>query len=278
MQLIHPRTISLYLSQAYRVCDWWTNVDCPTSEQLYSNNEELYRDAEGNLIWGAASREVGGDDDDVGPEVFSTTTRTPLEQPLAAKLIDQHLEEMRGEHQRAHTVNHIGGGNGVHEGVRKGSNKDYSRSESSGVRMRFHINKNPEVAERVPFLTLVHKNTVEVGEVAKKKEPVTIKLLSSNDINNNSLSNYSALTGKRTNPKEALGQDRRTTKYKGSRGSKKYRFNAHDKDEVEYMRNSIAASTTTRRTTTKRSTFPNKYNIDYDHMLEDEYEIIQKVE
>lgn len=166
----------------------------------------------------------------------------------------------------------------MHEGVRKGSNKDYSRSESSGVRMRFPINKNPEVvaAERVPFLTLVHKNTVEVGEVAK--EPVTVKLLSSNDINNNNLSNYSALTGKRTNPKEALGQDRRTTKYKGSRGSKKYRFNAHDKDEGQYIRNSIAASTTTRRTTTKRSTFPNKYNIDYDHMLEDEYEIIQKVE
>ncbi|GAB0096240.1 uncharacterized protein DMENIID0001_117230 [Sergentomyia squamirostris] len=37
-------------NQAFRVCDWWTSVDCPASEQLYTNNEELYRDAEGNLI------------------------------------------------------------------------------------------------------------------------------------------------------------------------------------------------------------------------------------
>lgn len=31
-------------NQAYRVCDWWTNVDCPFATQLYRNNEELYRD------------------------------------------------------------------------------------------------------------------------------------------------------------------------------------------------------------------------------------------
>ncbi|XP_055378924.1 anaphase-promoting complex subunit cdh1-like, partial [Condylostylus longicornis] len=32
-------------NQAVRVCDWWTNVNCPASEQLYDNNDELYRDA-----------------------------------------------------------------------------------------------------------------------------------------------------------------------------------------------------------------------------------------
>lgn len=267
--VINPTTCRFFNSQAYRVCDWWSNVDCPTSEQLYSNNEELYRDAEGNLIWGAASREVGGDEE--GPEVISTLTRTPLEQPLA-KLIDQHLE--RGGHQGAHT-NHIHvGDNRVHQEGRKGSKS----SEISGGRMRFPINK--EEVERVPFWTLVHKNIVQKGGQTKEEgedettttttEKATVKLLSSNEINNINLSNYSALTGNRTNPKEAAGHDRskpKTTKKKVFRGSKRFRFNAHDKNEVEYT------------TTTKRSTsFANKYNIDYDHLLEDEYEIIQKVE
>ncbi|KAM8711018.1 hypothetical protein ACLKA7_017619 [Drosophila subpalustris] len=30
-------------NQAVRVCDWWSNVNCDSSEQLYRNNEELYR-------------------------------------------------------------------------------------------------------------------------------------------------------------------------------------------------------------------------------------------
>ncbi|XP_065082214.1 U-scoloptoxin(01)-Cw1a [Ochlerotatus camptorhynchus] len=39
-------------NQAHRVCDWWTNVDCGGSVGLYDNNNELYRDVEGNLIAG----------------------------------------------------------------------------------------------------------------------------------------------------------------------------------------------------------------------------------
>ncbi|XP_017053083.2 U-scoloptoxin(01)-Cw1a [Drosophila ficusphila] len=30
-------------NQAVRVCDWWMNVNCEGSEQLYQNNDELYR-------------------------------------------------------------------------------------------------------------------------------------------------------------------------------------------------------------------------------------------
>ncbi|KAH8246132.1 hypothetical protein KR038_000266, partial [Drosophila bunnanda] len=30
-------------NQAVRVCDWWSNVNCAGSEQLYQNNDELYR-------------------------------------------------------------------------------------------------------------------------------------------------------------------------------------------------------------------------------------------
>ncbi|CAD7004827.1 unnamed protein product [Ceratitis capitata] len=35
-------------NQAVRVCDWWTNVNCPVAEQLYNNNDELYRTTEPN--------------------------------------------------------------------------------------------------------------------------------------------------------------------------------------------------------------------------------------
>ncbi|XP_058982362.1 U-scoloptoxin(01)-Er1a-like [Musca domestica] len=35
-------------NQAVRVCDWWSNVNCPASEQLYENNDELYRTVEPN--------------------------------------------------------------------------------------------------------------------------------------------------------------------------------------------------------------------------------------
>lgn len=37
-------------SQAYRVCDWFFNVDCPKAEEQYENNNELYKDADGNPI------------------------------------------------------------------------------------------------------------------------------------------------------------------------------------------------------------------------------------
>uniref|UniRef100_A0A1A9X0H9 Chitin-binding type-2 domain-containing protein n=1 Tax=Glossina brevipalpis TaxID=37001 RepID=A0A1A9X0H9_9MUSC len=33
-------------NQAVRVCDWWSNVNCPGSEQLYENNDELYQATE----------------------------------------------------------------------------------------------------------------------------------------------------------------------------------------------------------------------------------------
>ncbi|XP_032598609.2 uncharacterized protein LOC6558722 [Drosophila grimshawi] len=35
-------------NQAVRVCDWWSNVNCESSEQLYQNNDELYRIPERN--------------------------------------------------------------------------------------------------------------------------------------------------------------------------------------------------------------------------------------
>ncbi|KAL7049434.1 hypothetical protein ACKWTF_003696 [Chironomus riparius] len=37
-------------NQAYRVCDWFFNVDCSQAEDQYINNEELYKDADGNPI------------------------------------------------------------------------------------------------------------------------------------------------------------------------------------------------------------------------------------
>jgi Chitin binding Peritrophin-A domain len=39
-----------FLQQDYRVCDWFYNVDCAKAEDLYLNNEELYKDAQGNPI------------------------------------------------------------------------------------------------------------------------------------------------------------------------------------------------------------------------------------
>ncbi|BES97598.1 Chitin Hypothetical protein Peritrophin-A domain [Nesidiocoris tenuis] len=37
-------------NQAVRVCDWWFNVDCPSSASRYNINDDLYRDAKGNYI------------------------------------------------------------------------------------------------------------------------------------------------------------------------------------------------------------------------------------
>jgi hypothetical protein len=32
------------------VCDWFFSVDCPRAEELYENNNELYKDKDGNPI------------------------------------------------------------------------------------------------------------------------------------------------------------------------------------------------------------------------------------
>ncbi|CRK96052.1 CLUMA_CG009489, isoform A [Clunio marinus] len=37
-------------NQEHRVCDWFYNVNCAQAEDLYLNNEELYKDAQGNPI------------------------------------------------------------------------------------------------------------------------------------------------------------------------------------------------------------------------------------
>jgi hypothetical protein len=37
-------------NQNYRVCDWWYNVKCSESTGLYSINDDLYKDANGNPI------------------------------------------------------------------------------------------------------------------------------------------------------------------------------------------------------------------------------------
>lgn len=47
--------VGTVFNQKVRVCDWWFNVHCPSSVELYGNNAELYRDANGNNIWGEAS-------------------------------------------------------------------------------------------------------------------------------------------------------------------------------------------------------------------------------
>lgn len=221
--------------------------------------------------------------------MISTRTRTPLDKPqpivrptTLAKLIDQQIA--KAGHQQAH-LNHLV----VDENDR--NSFSHSSGRISG-RMRFSFKSNfnkkqKEEEEQVPFITRVHTNGK--GELGKMEENTTVKLLSFNDINNIIINNYSALTGKRTNPKETLGQTQdsssrvapKPTK-KGSRGSRKFKLNSHDKDEMDFVRNTIEGSVDPKSTTstTKRSTskIPNKYNIDYDHMLEDEYEIIQKVE
>ncbi|KAG5678667.1 hypothetical protein PVAND_008320 [Polypedilum vanderplanki] len=37
-------------NQAVRVCDWFFNVNCEQAEEQYTNNDELYKDAQGNPI------------------------------------------------------------------------------------------------------------------------------------------------------------------------------------------------------------------------------------
>jgi hypothetical protein len=37
-------------NQNYRVCDWWYNVDCAGSTGLYNLNDDLYKDAQGNVL------------------------------------------------------------------------------------------------------------------------------------------------------------------------------------------------------------------------------------
>lgn len=129
-----------------------------------------------------------------------------------------------------------------------------------------------------PNTPSVYKITVpgEGTDNEAKAETSTVKLFSFNDINSN---DKSALTGNRTNPK-TIDQKARDGKVAmnwkdsesgRSRGSKKFKLNKHDKEEMEFLQKGIT-------TTTKRSTSTNKYNIDYDNYLEDEYEILQKVQ
>ncbi|XP_046986443.1 U-scoloptoxin(01)-Cw1a-like [Schistocerca americana] len=37
-------------NQNFRVCDWFYNVDCPSSTDLYGINDDLYKDKDGNYI------------------------------------------------------------------------------------------------------------------------------------------------------------------------------------------------------------------------------------
>lgn len=196
------------------------------------------------------------------------------------------------------------------EGVKYGKMFSHSSGRISG-RMRFSNQVGGGVSAEGGFQTLVHTTTEEYaaergsgrnGEV----EGGTVKLLQpSNDINK--LSNYAYSTsnpkagGDQTNQidssqakakdwergvgKSAHNKKKVENTKKGSRGSKKFQVNFHDKDEMQFLQMRIKETagfdTKLMSTTTKRSqtsTIANKYNIDYDHMLEDEYEIIQKVE
>ncbi|CAG5042785.1 unnamed protein product [Parnassius apollo] len=45
-------TAGTVFNQKTRVCDWFYNVDCPTSQSYYGINEDLYKDEAGNYIAG----------------------------------------------------------------------------------------------------------------------------------------------------------------------------------------------------------------------------------
>lgn len=276
----------MYL-QAYRVCDWWSNVDCPTSEQLYANNEELYRDAEGNLIWGEA----------------------PLVRPRLAKLLDLQRHGRRHDHHQHHKDHYR-----LHQERRENEELfSHSSGRISGGTTLIAANQVVDASTNEEKTTTARVNTdlnQQELSIEDTQKDTRFKLFPSNDIINSN-----NLKSKFTNPKEALAKDLSTAgkakeeaekgeitrksnlisgpNQKGSRGSKKFNLNVHDTDEVEFMKrgstkdsvsyDSVTARTISTTTTTKRSSqtgdkIANKYNIDYDHMLEDEYEIIQKVE
>ncbi|EDX09648.1 GD13016 [Drosophila simulans] len=215
-------------NQAVRVCDWWSNVNCEGSEQLYQNNDELYRIPE-------------------------------RQQQLNDQ--QQQQQQQQQQHQALNSNTAIGGINSSNRIV---DSSNYSKMTKNSFRgsMRFTTpSTNPQSSysssqqQQQQQQQKQHQkqhNSSRNSERKSKPSSVNHRDRDSNQTRSRNRTHNTPQSGKKNNSNS-----------NSSRGKQRYNTNKFENDaELKDYKSKIK----------------NKYNIDYDHSLDEEYEIIEAIE
>ncbi|KAH8247967.1 hypothetical protein KR032_000709, partial [Drosophila birchii] len=222
-------------NQAVRVCDWWSNVNCAGSEQLYQNNDELYR--------------------------------IPEKQSQRQFQKQQHQEKQQQQQQQQQQYQ-------LNNNNRIIDSSNYSKMTKNSFRgsMRFTTpSTNPQslYSSSQQQQQQQHKSSKNSERKSKPSSSSKPHRLSHSDRESNRnqtrsrnrTHSNSPQQAKKKNPTNSntITQNPQNT----SRGKQRYNTNKFENDaELKDYKSKIK----------------NKYNIDYDHSLDEEYEIIEAIE
>ncbi|KAH8365640.1 hypothetical protein KR093_002988, partial [Drosophila rubida] len=221
-------------NQAVRVCDWWSNVNCANSEQLYQNNDELYRIPERNQ-----------------QQQQQHDRQTSLSQTRSSKannnidIIDKQSNNSKGIVDNPGPINY----NKMTKNSFRGSLRFKSNSQSS-----YSSSQKQKKFRKV----VVSKNISNNSSSRKHPDRNTNRNV------NRKPNNYENTIVNSPPRHTSYSISNSTNNYNSKqRGRHRYKTNKFENDDElkDY-----------------KSKIKNKFNIDYDHSLDEEYEIIEAIE
>lgn len=278
-----------------RVCDWWSNVNCPASEQLYSNNDELYRsldlnDAEEKISMQRNAKNlwytVGNGDDENDHNYYDTNVRVPLSSSsLSSARLSSASSRSKTASNKAfyqNTKNSFRGTTKYSHTLQKYTDKksdnliENQASHSTQPQYSFGMNRKKFTNELHPSS---QRKSDSIGpsitKGSKGKHSKSDDYGSFHTINDIKAIDNSNTKGNRNTT--VTNDSLQSTKRPLLDGNHRQR---QSNPKTIARKDHLHGNNLQNESDLKdyKSKIKNKYNIDYDHALEAEYEIIEAVE
>jgi len=241
-------------NQAVRVCDWWSNVNCASSEQLYQNNDELYRipdkqQQQQNVVWYKADDEyrIGKVNRQRGGRQRQFLSQNKSNNSNSNNIVDDNAlinyskitkNSFRGSLR--HKSNSQSSYSSSQQQSKTTSKSQTQQNNYSKVNSEYHSRQN---------------NSSRNNSRNNKKKQNSIGNIPSRRTSTQHRSNNNSSTSNNHNSNNNYNSKQRS--------SHRYNLNRFENDDElkDY-----------------KSKIKNKFNIDYDHSLDEEYEIIEAIE
>lgn len=250
-------------NQAVRVCDWWSNVNCAGSEQLYQNNDELYRipersQQEQQEVWYKADDEYR-----IGTAHSTVKAVSPQRGDRQRQFAGRH----KSNNSNNNSSNYITITNSIVDSSAPRNNSKMTKNSFRGS-MRYKSKSQSSYSSSKQQPNIYSKNSeyksIHNSSNSRKKSNRN----SGRKINYRFSTSRPRLRNRTSNPVHrnkssiniSISENNNNKQQRGS-----YRYNQNKFENDDELKDYI-------------SKIKNKYNIDYDHSLDEEYEIIEAIE
>lgn len=244
-------------NQAVRVCDWWSNVNCPASEQLYANNDELYRQPNSTGIWYQGKQQKAAHHQTSA----KPNGKTILKQ-LPLRILKDGNSFPLNTNQQTHPTSAL-----TANLAAKTVGSDYARNVFRGNIKYSHKDKGQyqdQMKQNQYNLKIASTAGISSPAMPVNRSRNRNRNFSSNSNSNRTYNSMQTQEGQEQEQEQE--QQKHLTQLKSS-----LKANSRKTSNPNKLNNNDELKD-------YKSKIKNKYNIDYDHALDAEYEIIEAIE